>query len=160
MSSASTSSAAPEQQAAAEAVALVQVYWQTVDQLYTDPSLSIDGLYDVAVDPEATSEAATLQAFRTSGYTQTGQSRVVSTTTGAVDLDSTGEAGDLPTVRVTACIDVTQVGATDTNGASVVAPDQAPYLVADMTIVNIAYPDPAAWRVSSAPNTQAQACPG
>ena len=155
-------SAAPDgdQRAVDAAVALVAVYWETVDQLYTDPGLSIDGLYTVAVDPEATSEAGTLQAFRMSGYTQTGQSRVVSTTTGAVDLDATGEAGDLPTVLVTACIDVTQVGATDANGASVVAPNQAPYLVADMTIVNIAYPDPSAWRVSSAPNTQAQACPG
>lgn len=159
-SSAPSSTAAPEAQAVEAADALVRLYWETVDQLYTDPSLSIDGLYAVAVDPEATSEAAILQAFRASGYAQTGQSQVVSTTTGAVDLDTSGEAGDLPAVEITACVDVTQVGAIDANGAPVALPERAPFLVSDLTVVNIAYPDPSAWRVSSAPNTQAQACPG
>lgn len=156
----SSMTAAPEEQAVEAADALVGLYWETVDQLYTDSSLSIDGLYAVAVDPEATSEAATLQAFRASGYTQTGQSQVVSTTTGAVVLNTSGDAGDLPTVQITACVDVTQVGAVDANGAPVALPERAPFLVSDLTIVNIAYPDQSAWRVSSAPNTQAQACPG
>ncbi|MCO7218603.1 hypothetical protein [Klenkia sp. PcliD-1-E] len=149
----------PEKSAVAEATAFVTAYWQTVDQLYTDPTLPIDTLYEVAVDPEAASEAAAIQSFRASGYTQTGQSQVVSTTPGLVDLE-VAAAGDLPFVKITACIDVTQVGATSSAGAALTPGQQSPFLVSELTIVNTAYPDSSSWRVSSAPNTQAQACPG
>jgi len=153
-----STTADPEQLAVEEATALVTAYWRTVDQLYSDPTLPIDTVYEVAVDPEAASEAAAIQTFRASGYTQTGQSRVVSVTPGAVDIAAA--AGDLLSVQITACIDVTQVGATSSDGAALTPAQRSPFLVSELTIVNTAYPDSSSWRVSSAPNTQAQACPG
>lgn len=157
--SAPTTAVDPEQQAAEEAVALVPTYVETVNGLLADPTRPIDDIYTVAVDPEATTEAGAIQAFRSSGIVQVGIPQIVGTTTVSVDLEPTSQ-GSLPSVQVTACLDASQVTAVDASGAPVSGAAQAPFLVVDLTIVNINYPDPQSWRVSSAPNTQAQACPG
>lgn len=157
---ASSASATPDwdQRAVDEATALVPTYVSTLDALFSDPSRPIDDIFAVAVAPEATAESTSIQSFRSSGYIQTGTSSVVSTRTVTVDLDSSGP-DDLPSVEISACIDVSQVDVVDAAGVSVAPADRAPFLVADLTVLNIDYPDPASWRVSSAPNTQAQACP-
>lgn len=153
----------PAELAAEQAVALVPTYVQTIDELYEDPSRPLDDVYAVAVASEATAEATAIQAFRAQGYQQAGRSQVVTATAGPVDLTNDPNAAPeplLPTVTVTACIDVSQVQATDAGGTSVVAPDRPPYLIQQLMIVNIDYPDAGSWRVTEAPNQQAQSCDG
>ena len=153
----------PAQDAKAQAVALIPTYLQTIDDLYEDASRSLDELYGVTVAPEATAEATAIGTFRAQGYQQAGRSQLVTATAGDVDLSNDPAATPspvFPSVVVTACVDVSQVQATDSTGSSVVSPDRPKYLVEQLTVVNINYPDAASWRVSQAPNRQARSCDG
>lgn len=162
---ASTSSAPadPMQSAKAQAVALVSTYAETIDDLYLDPTRSLDDLYDVSVAPEATAEATAIGTFRAQGYRQAGRSQLVTASASEVDLTNAPDASPAPvrpSVVVTACVDVSQVQATDSTGNPIVPSDRPRYLIAQLTIVNIDYPDASSWRVSQAPNRQAQSCDG
>lgn len=153
----------PAKDAKAQAAALVPRYLQTIDGLYADPARSLDDLYEVAAAPEATAEATAIGMFRSQGYRQTGQSQLVTTSATTVDLTNDPAATPspvFPSVIVTACVDVSHVQATYPSGNSVIAPDRPKYLIEQLTIVNINYPDASSWRVREAPNRQAQACDG
>lgn len=162
-SSAATSSINPSDEAAAQAVGFVPTYLRVIDDLYLDASRSLDGVYQVAVASEATSEATAIGTFRSQGYRQVGRSQLVRTSVTSMDLTSDPAASPspkLPTVVVTACVDVSQVQATDASGASVVPADRPSHLIEQLSIVNIDYPNAASWRVSAAPNAQAESCDG
>jgi hypothetical protein len=160
-SAASSSSTDPTDVAEAQVIALVPTYLQVIDDLYLDATRSLDDLYSVAVAAEATSEATAIGTFRAQDYRQVGRSKLVTTSVSSIDLTNDPAASPspvLPTVVVTACVDVSQVQATDAAGASVVPADRPDYLVAQLTVVNIDYPDASSWRVSAAPNSQARSC--
>lgn len=151
----------PAEEAQALAVALVPDYLGTIDDLYLDPSLPLDGIYQVAVAPEATAQATAIGKFRSQGYRQTGRSQLVTASAASVDLSNSPAASPspvFPTVVVTACVDVSQVDAVDATGQSIVPPDRPRYLVQQLTVVNPDYPDTSSWRVSEAPNRQAESC--
>ena len=153
----------PAEEAEALAVALVPEYLETIDDLYLDPSLPLDGIYQVAVAPEATTQATAIGKFRSQGYRQTGRSQLVTASAVSVDLSNSPAASPspvFPTVVVNACIDVGQVDAVDASGTSVVPPGRPRYLTQELTVVNPSYPDTSSWRVSEAPNRQAQSCDG
>lgn len=163
LSSAAPSTTDPANDAEAQAVAFVPTYVWTIDDLYLDPSRPLDDLYEVAVTPEATTQATAIGTFRSQGYRQVGRSQLVTATADSVDLTTDPAASPsptLPTVVVTACVDVSEVQATDASGNSVVPADRPRYLVARLTVVNPHYPDASSWRVSEAPNRQAQTCDG
>ena len=162
-SSAASTTATPSEDAEAQAVAFVSTYLRVIDDLYLDPNLPLDGLYEVAVAPEATAQATAIGTFRSQGYLQAGRSELVTATADSVDLTADPEASPaprLPFVEVTACVDVSQVQATDASGNSVIPADRPGFLIAQLTVVNPNYPDASGWRVSEAPNRQAQACDG
>ena len=162
-SSAAPTTADASQNAQSQAVALVPTYLGTIDDLYLDPSRSLDDLYQVAATPEATAEATAIGTFRSRGYRQVGRSQLVRASADSVDLATDAAASPsptLPTVVVTACVDVSHVQATDASGTSVIPADRPRYLVARLTVVNPHYPGPSSWRVSEAPNRQAQSCDG
>jgi hypothetical protein len=160
-SSPSPTTSSPTEEAQAAAVALVPDYLETIDDLYLDPSLHLDEIYQVAVAPEATAQATAIGKFRSQGYRQTGRSQLVNASAVSVDLSSSPAASPspvFPTVVVTACVDVSQVGAVDATGQSIVPSDRPRYLIQQLTVVNPDYPDTSSWRVSEAPNRQAQSC--
>lgn len=162
-SSAAPSTTDPSSDAEAQAVAFVPTYLGEIDDLYLDPSRPLDDLYEVAVAPEATAQATAIGTFRSQGFRQIGRSQLVTATADSVDLTTDPAASPsstLPTVVVTACVDVSQVQATDASGTSVIPADRPRYLVARLTVVNPNYPDASSWRVSEAPNRQAQSCDG
>ncbi|MCZ2812112.1 hypothetical protein O2W15_11765 [Modestobacter sp. VKM Ac-2979] len=162
-STASEATADPSQDAEAQALALIPRYLQTIDDLYLDPSRSLDELYEVSVAPEATAEATAIGQFRAQGYRQTGRSQLVTASVSEIDLTNEPAAVPspvFPSVAVTACVDVSQVQATDGTGSSVIAPDRPKYLVQQLTVVNIDYPDASSWRISRAPNALASTCDG
>lgn len=154
-----TSTLAEEAQALA--VALVPDYLRTIDDLYLDPSLPLDGIYEVAVAPEATAQATAIGKFRSQGYRQTGRSQLVTASAASTDLSNSPAASPapvLPTVVVTACVDVGEVDAIDASGTSIVPPGRPRYLIQQLTVVNTNYPETSSWRISDAPNKQAQSC--
>jgi hypothetical protein len=151
----------PFEEAQALAVALVPDYLGTIDDLYLDSSLPLDGIYQVAVAPEATAQATAIGKFRSQGYRQSGRSQLVTVSAASTDLSNSPAASPspvLPTVVVTACVDVGQVDAIDASGTSIVPPGRPRYLIQQLTVVNPNYPDTSSWRVSAAPNRQAQSC--
>ena len=160
-SSPSPTTSSPAEEAQAAAIELVSEYLRTIDDLYLDPSLPLDGIYQVAVAPEATAQATAIGKFRSQGYRQTGRSQLVTASAASVDLSNTPAASPspvFPTIVVTACVDVSQVDAVDATGQSIVPPDRPRYLVQQLTVVNPDYPDTSSWRVSEAPNRQAESC--
>lgn len=162
-STVSGASSDPIQDAESQALALVPRYLEAIDDLYLDPSRSLDELYEVSVAPEATAEATAIGQFRAQGYRQTGRTQLVTASVSEIDMTNEPDAAPspvFPTVVVTACVDVSQVQATDETGSSVVAPDRPRYLIQRLTVVNIDYPQAGSWRVSEAPNTQAATCDG
>jgi hypothetical protein len=151
----------PAEEAQALAVALVPDYLGSIDDLYLDPSLPLDGIYQVAVAPEATAQATAIGKFRSQGYRQTGRSQLVTASAVSVDLPNspaTSPSPVFPTVVVTACVDVGEVDAVDASGTSIVPSGRPRYLIQQLTVVNPNYPDTSSWRVSEAPNRQAQSC--
>ena len=101
--------------------------------------------------------------FRSQGYRQIGRAQLVTATADGVDLEGDPAASPsptLPTVLVTTCVDVSQVKAVDEAGNPVVPAGGPTYLVAQLSVVNLNYPDASSWRVSEASNTQAQSCDG
>src|SRR4051794_15622235 len=158
-SSAAVTTASPAEEAQSQAVALVPAYLRTIDDLYLDPSRPLDDLYAVAVAPEVTAEATAIGTFRSRGYRQTGRSQLVTATADSVDLTPDPAASPsptLPTVVVTACVDVSQVQATDASGNSVIPADRPRDLVARLTIVNPHYPDASSWRGRRAAHTHGE----
>ncbi len=162
-SSAAPTTTDPSDDAEAQAVALAPTYVRTIDDLYLDPSRPLDDLYEVAVTPEVAAQATAIGTFRSQGLRQAGRSQLVTATAESVDLTTEPAASPspaLPTVVVTACVDVSQVQATDASGNSVIPADRPRYLIARLTVVNPKYPDGSSWRISEAPNRQAQSCDG
>ena len=162
-SSAPRTSPSPTQDAQAQAVAFVPTYLQKIDDLYLDRSLPLDEIYQVAVAPDAVTEATAIGKFRAEGYRQTGRVQLVTASADIVDLTNSPAASPspvLPTVVVTACVDVSQVSAVDATGQSIVPAGRPRYLIEELSVVNPHYPDPSSWRVSEASNRQAQSCDG
>ncbi len=162
-SSAPSTTANPSQVAQSQAVALVPAYLRTIDDLYLDPSQALDAIYEVAVAPDAVAQATAIGKFRAQGYRHTGRVQLVSASADSVDLTTDPAASPsptLPTVVVTACVDVSQVGAVDATGRSIVPADRPRYLIEHLTVVNPQYPDQSSWRVSRASNRQEQSCDG
>jgi hypothetical protein len=160
-SSAAATTASPAEEAQSQAVALVPTYLRTIDDLYLDPSRPLDDIYEVAVDSEATAQATAIGMFRSQGYRQIGRAQLVTATADGVDLESDPVATPsptLPTVVITACVDVSQVQAVDASGDPVVPASRPRYLVSRLTVVNPRYPEASSWRVSEADNRQAQSC--
>jgi hypothetical protein len=142
---------------------MVPSYLGMIDDLYLDPSRPLDDLYEVSVTPEASAEATAIGTFRSRGYRQAGRSRLVTASADSADLTTdptSSPSPTLPTVVVTACVDVSNVQATDASGRSIIPADRPRYLVSRLTVVNPHYPDASSWRVSEAPNRQAQSCAG
>src|SRR3954447_21722800 len=161
-SSAAPTAANPSQDAQSKAVAFVSTYLGMIDDLRLDASRPLDDIYQVAVAPEATAQASAIGELRSQDYRQTGRSRLV---TAAVEgapgnSDAAAAPPGLPTVVVSACVDVTDVGAVDAAGESVVPPGRPGFLIAQLTMVNPRQIDASSWRVSEAVNRQAQSCSG
>jgi hypothetical protein len=159
--SAPAATSSPAQRAQAQVLAFVPTYVRMIDDLYLDPSRPLDDIYQVAVAPEATIEATGIGKFRSLNYRRSGRSQLVAASATSVDLTNSASASPsppLPTVVVNACVDVSKVHAVDSTGTSIVPLDRPNYLIEQLTVVNLHYPDNASWRVSRAPNRQAQSC--
>jgi hypothetical protein len=162
-STAPTATSKPAPSTSDPVLALVSTYVGTLDDLRSDPTRPLDDIYQVAVAPEATAEASAIGRLRAQSIRQTGRSELVSASPGgslpAATVSAPMSLGP-STVVVNACIDVGRVDAVDNSGKSVLPPARPRYLIEHLTVVNASFPDPAFWRVSQAPNTQAQACSG
>lgn len=154
-------STSPADVAEQQATAFVPIYLAELDKLYSDPTVSINDIYRVAVQPESTREATAIARLRSANERQTGTSQLVKTSGASVHmagLGGTSGTAKYPTVQLTACVDVSGVSVKDAKGKVLGSASRPKYLVESLTIVNIKYPDASGWRVSAAPNKQANTC--
>ena len=159
----STPPADPSRAAIDEATALIPKYLETLDKLYNNPAVSLDGIHNVAIQPESTVEAVAIGKFRAGGYRGVGRTKLVSTSAASAYLNGLGGSGPTaksPAVKVTACVDVSGSGATDAKGKAVGDPKKAKYLLEKLTIVKVNFSGTIGWRVSNAPNSEASSCGG
>jgi hypothetical protein len=154
--SSSSAPADPTAAAKAQVLAFVSTYYSTLDKLSSSATLSLNELDDVATDNEVNVEKTALAEHRSNGWVQQGATQLVTKTVTAVDLTSAGSTR--PTVQVTTCTNVTDVREVDKTGKSVTAPTRPDFFVSMLTVVNLNYPSPDGWRVSSAPNKGATSC--
>jgi hypothetical protein len=146
--------------AAAEVVTFVPSYYASIDRLASSLMLSLNELDSITTGANTTLEKTALAEYRANGWAQQGKTVVVATEVSDVDLtnEPTATPPVLPTVHVTACIDVTKVRAIDKTGKSVTLPTRADFFVESLTVVNVAYPSSSGWRVRSARNKGASSC--
>jgi hypothetical protein len=160
---ATSPSANPSDAATEEATAFVPTYLAMIDKLYSDPTVSINDIYEVAVAPESTTEAVAIAQFRGASDRQAGAQKLIQVSDPLVTLSGLGgtsSTATYPTVQLTACVDVSAITATDAVGKSLVPPSRPNYLLDSLTIVNIKYPSSDSWRVSYATNKQTSSCSG
>jgi hypothetical protein len=149
----------PSEQATAQVLAFVPTYYAALDRLGASSTASLNALDGYAVDAENTLEKTVMAEHRSNGWVSVGTTTLVATSVTSVDLSSTASAQ--PTVKVTACIDVSGVREVDlATGKSVTVASRPNYFIEQLTVVNIAYPQATGWRVSSAPNQGATSCAG
>lgn len=151
----------PGSRAVREATAFVPSYLATLDRLYNNPSLSLNELHTVAIDPEFTIEATAIGKFRDAGDRAEGTQKLAQISRTSVHLSGLGgqsAAASYPAVELTACVDVSGTTAKDAHGRSIGKSSRPRYLVESLTIVNIKYPAKDGWRVTAAPNRQAASC--
>jgi hypothetical protein len=118
-----SSDAAPQTPADIAAAEAQQRYREfvRVQDLVAQGGFANPELYEtVAIDPERTQ--LILEARQFAGARVTGDTQVASLTVESVQLPS--EPAEHPSVRLVACLDVTQVQAVDANDTSLVSPDR------------------------------------
>jgi len=122
----------PEDIAAEQAQARYLDYVRVTDQVAQAGYTDLKPFNTVAVDPE--SNALLRGAEQLAGITTTGDTEVVSLAVQSVELDPPGE---YPSVRLLACLDVSQVTAVDASGESVIAADRPDRLRSEAVVRNI-----------------------
>jgi hypothetical protein len=161
--SSSTPTPTPSQKALAAAKAQIRPYLAMLDRQYNNPTTPLNDLYQVTTDPEFTIDAQAIGRFRAAGYRGFGSQKLMSVTGTSVLLKGTGGSGPIakyPTVKLTACVDVSGSSAKDATGKPIGDPHRPKYLIESLTLVNIKYPDANGWRVANAPNKEANSCAG
>lgn len=147
--------------AKAQALAMLPAYYKTLDRMYDDPTLPLNEIYKVAVQPNALEEIKAIGTNRARGNRSSGSAKLVRATVTGVDLYADPKAKPtpvFPSVNVVSCLDVSGVSGTDARGRSLVPIDRPPYLVEQLTIVNLGYPHKALWLVRMRRNKEATAC--
>ena len=133
-----------------------------LDKLAASQTLSLNMLDSVAKGDNVTQEKTTLAEYRSNGWTEKGTTILAATKVASVNLTNKPASTPpvFPTVKVTTCIDVTDVKEVDKTGKTVTLPSRPNFFVETLTVVNVHYPSSAGWRVSAAPNKGVSSCAG
>jgi hypothetical protein len=108
----SSTSLSPAEQDAKDAAQTITRFWRVLDELASDPKKSLDKLAAVSRDQAIAQWRSNLTTYRRSGWTQVGDSTV---------LSAEAQSVDGKTFAVKACIDVSKANVIDRAGKSVIA---------------------------------------
>lgn len=122
----------PEDVAAEQAQARYQDYLRVTRQVAQGGYNNLAAYDAVAIDPHT--GVLLRSAQQNKGLRSTGDAKVVSLTVQSVDLDP---PGGYPSVRLLACLDVSQVDVLDAAGKSVITPDRVDRFRSEAVIRNI-----------------------
>jgi hypothetical protein len=158
----STTTAPPatrEDLAEAAAAKTVTDYSALLDRVAIDPTVPLDDLHNVAVDPNFSSITSDFARYRSQGDHLSGSTTVVRAVPMSVSLANTPTARPpvFPVVTMRVCIDISANVTTDVNGTNLV-PNKPSFLDEQITVVNISYPDSTGWRVSDLTSRAVSSC--
>jgi hypothetical protein len=160
-STAPTSSAPadPRDQAQASAEAVIKKYFQVTDQIGQDKTVPISRLKSVAISSELNTEQHWFKRWRSSGWTQTGDTQVTKMQVGQITLDNSNPSqGKVPAVTIDVCVDASGTKVTDRSGKQIghpIALSTTRYIVANYQYKQ----DPAGgWRVASSEDKADSKC--
>ncbi|MCR1785866.1 hypothetical protein KVF89_25245 [Nocardioides carbamazepini] len=157
----SSSSSSASDAATATATNLLARYFETVDQVRSDPAASVDKLKDVAIGIQLDAQSNLVRRERADGRRQVGTTSVAVSKVQSVSLDNTDPAnGVVPTVVVDVCWDVSDVDIVDTTGKSVVTPARQDRGWTRYTVANYQWNDDpeGGWRVASGEDLEEEPC--
>lgn len=151
-----------DQEIASESASrLVRSYYSVRDELRQDPQAPLDKLSTIAISTELSAQQNLFKRERTEGLHQVGATKIATLTVQTVILDNSNpKAGNVPTVQVDVCYDVSKVDVLDRNGQSVVSPERADTGWIRYTVANYKWTaDPTgAWRVATSENIERTPC--
>lgn len=151
-----------ETELAAEAAStLLRQYFATVDQLRQQPKRPISGLGAVAISTQLAAQKKLIQDQRSNGLHQTGSTTIAKIAVQSVNLDDADPtAGEVPTIQIDVCYDVSGVDILDSRGRSVVSPDRPDNGWVRYSVANYEWDtNPrAGWRVASGTDLKRAPC--
>lgn len=152
----------PKDQAVTDATAALQRYFDVTNELRTNPKLPLDRLKTVAISTGLLYAESEFRRYRQEkGITRTGEAKFEVQKVLEVSLDNSNpQKGQVPTVQLQVCWDISETDAVDANGVSQVNPDRADRTVATYWVSNYDFKkNPRkAWKVSSFQSTGEKEC--
>jgi len=160
-SSSSPTPTSPSESATNAATATVNDYYAVRNQLRRDPTQPLSLLKSVAISTELTTQQTLFKRERKQGLHQTGETKVVELQVQSVNLDNSDpQAGNVPTVQIDVCFDVSGVDVLDADGKSVVSPERPDTGWIRYSVANYQWdsdPD-GSWRVASSQDIERTPC--
>lgn len=148
--------------ASAAAEQVVRRYFAVLDGLRQDPSEPVQRLSAVATSTQLAAQRRLLTSERGKHLHQVGATRVADLTVQSVNLDNSNpSAGQVPTVTVDVCWDVSDVDIVDESGKSTVPPHRANTGATRYTVANYHWSkNPSdGWRLATGRDLEQASCP-
>ena len=157
----SSSPSSPSDAASADATDAVRSYFTVVDRLRSDPAADLKKLKSVATSAQLNAVETLISRQRDEGQRQTGTTALNELEVQSVNLDNSDpKAGNVPTVVIDVCWDVTKVDVLDKSGKSIVSSDRPDTGWTRYTVANYKYAaDPTlGWRVATGQDLKQTPC--
>lgn len=157
----SASPTSPNDAATADATAAMTDYYAVLDGLRADPSSDLKKLKTVAIGAQLNAVQTLVERQRDQGQRQTGTTAISELEVQSVNLDNSDpDAGNVPTVVIDICWDVTKVDVLDKSGKSIVSPNRPDTGWTRYTVANYDYAaDPSGgWRVATGQDLKQTPC--
>jgi hypothetical protein len=124
----------PEEQAKAQAIAVVRDFIAVFDQLYADPNREVTELDRLAQGKTLEWATGWLTRDREKGRVAVGTEKLIDIKATSVTLNAADTPSGHPTVRVETCIDLTGFDIVDREGKSVVLPTRPDRVAIDWEV--------------------------
>jgi hypothetical protein len=163
MTSPSPSPPSDSEVASTAAEDVVRRYFAVLDGLRQDLSKPLGQLSSVATSTQLAAQKRLLAAERDQALHQVGDAKVAQLTVQAVNLDNADpSAGQVPTVTVDVCWDVSSADLVDRDGKSVVSPDRVDRGWTRYTAANYQWSTnpTGGWRIASSQDLKQTPCAG
>ena len=140
---------------------VVRRYFTVLDDLRQNPSKPVKQLSSVATSTQLAGQKRLLSVERGQGLHQVGTTRVAELTVQSVNLDNSAPStGNVPTVTVDVCWDVSNADLIDQRGKSVVSPSRANTGWTRYTVANYHWSESPSggWRIATSQDLKQTPC--
>lgn len=159
----SATPSSPSDAATTDAASAVRNYFSVVDDLRGDPTKGLKQLKAVATSIQLSAVGTLIRRQRGEGQRQTGTTVIRELKVQSVNLaNSDPGTGEVPTVLIDVCWDVSKVDMLDESGKSIVSPNRPDTGWTRYIVANYVYADEptSGWLVSTGQDIEKKPCAG